>query len=106
VDLFTTLAHVGGAEIPQDRAIDDVDQLPFFVGQQEGSNREGFPACVADQDRGQVPQLEGNLIKQENTYDPPVKLPPPRIINLLTDMKEERDAIATSTWVAQPVVSR
>jgi arylsulfatase len=26
VDLFTTLAHVGGADVPKDRAIDGVDQ--------------------------------------------------------------------------------
>jgi arylsulfatase A-like enzyme len=48
VDLFTTLAHVGGAEVPRDRPIDGVDQLDFFLGKQEASNREGFPAYVAD----------------------------------------------------------
>jgi arylsulfatase A-like enzyme len=42
VDLFTTLAHVGGAEVPKDRPIDGVDQLDFFLGKQEASNREGF----------------------------------------------------------------
>jgi arylsulfatase len=47
VDTFTTLAHVGGAEIPKDRPIDGVDQLNFFMGKQENSNREGFPAYVA-----------------------------------------------------------
>jgi arylsulfatase A-like enzyme len=31
VDLFTTLAHVGGAEIPQDRPIDGVDQMDFSL---------------------------------------------------------------------------
>jgi arylsulfatase A-like enzyme len=48
VDCFTTLARVGRAEIPKDRAIDGVDQLDFFLGKQENSNREGFPAFVAD----------------------------------------------------------
>jgi len=38
VDMFTTLAHLGGAEVPQDRPIDGVDQMPFFLGQQERSN--------------------------------------------------------------------
>src|SRR5438552_16989295 len=48
VDLYTTLARVGGAEIPKDRPIDGVDQLDFFLGKQVNSNREGFPAYVAD----------------------------------------------------------
>ena len=48
VDIFTTLAHVGGAEVPKDRATDGVDQLDFFLGNLESSNREGFPAYVAD----------------------------------------------------------
>ena len=42
VDIFTTLAHVGGAEVPKDRPIDGVDQLDFFLGKLESSNREGF----------------------------------------------------------------
>jgi hypothetical protein len=30
VDLYPTLARVGGAEVPKDRPIDGVDQLDFF----------------------------------------------------------------------------
>lgn len=52
VDLFRTLAHVGGAEVPKDRPIDGVDQLDFFLGKQDASNREGFPGSVAVVDRG------------------------------------------------------
>src|SRR3954451_16842348 len=47
-DMFPTLARVGGAKVPTDRAIDGIDQLDFLLGSQEGSNREGFPAYVAD----------------------------------------------------------
>jgi arylsulfatase len=104
VDTFTTLAHVGGAEIPKDRPIDGVDQLDFFIGKQENSNREGFPAYVANRLTAvKWRNWKAHLIWQENMYDPPQTLPLPKIINLLTDMKEERDVAWTDSWVAYPV---
>jgi arylsulfatase len=36
-------------------------------------------------------------------YDVPEKLPLPKVINLLTDRKEERDVGAYNTWVADPI---
>jgi len=104
VDLFTTIAHLSGAEIPKDRAIDGVDQTDFFLGKQETSNRDGFPAYVAD--RLQAVKWRNwkmHLIWQVNMYDPPQKLPLPRIINLLTDLKEERDVLIQDGWVTYPM---
>ncbi len=43
VDMFNTLADVGGASIPSDRAIDGLDQLPFFTGTVSKSPRVSFP---------------------------------------------------------------
>ena len=37
-------------------------------------------------------------------YEVPQKLPLPRIINLLTDLKEERDVAGYNTWVADRMV--
>ncbi|WP_202396976.1 arylsulfatase [Teichococcus coralli] len=45
-DLFTTLARIAGAEIPQDRPIDGLDQTSFLLGRQETSVREWFPVYV------------------------------------------------------------
>jgi arylsulfatase A-like enzyme len=105
VDMYTTLAHVGGAEVPKDRAIDGVDQLDFFLGKQETSNREGFPAYVADRLTAvKWRNWKMHLIKQDNMYDVPEKLPLPKVINLLTDRKEERDVAAFNTWVTFPMV--
>ena len=60
VDLYTTLARVGGAEVPKDRPIDGVDQLDFLLGNRRTSNREGFPAYRGRPAvRRQVAQLEG-----------------------------------------------
>ena len=45
-----------------------------------------------------------HLIWQENMYDPPQKLPLPKIINLLTDLKEERDVLVQDSWVTYPMM--
>ncbi len=105
VDLYTTLAHVGGAEIPKDRSIDGIDQLSFFLGKQTNSNREGFPAYVGDRlSAVKWRNWKMHLIRQDTMYDVPQRLPLPRIINLLTDLKEERDLLAYSNWVAHPLM--
>jgi arylsulfatase len=44
-----------------------------------------------------------HLIWQVNMYDPPVTLPEPKVINLLTDLKEERDVGAKNSWVGVPM---
>ena len=49
MDLFPTLARIVGGTVPQDRAIDGVDQLDFFVGNQENSNREAVVVYVGNQ---------------------------------------------------------
>jgi len=104
VDLFTTIAHIGGAQIPNDRPIDGVDQSDFFFGKQVSSNREGFPAYVADRlSAVKWRNWKMHLIKQENEYDPPQKLPLPKVVNLLTDLKEERDVLIQNSWVANPL---
>ena len=40
-----------------------------------------------------------HLIWQVNMYDPPATLPESKVINLLTDLKEERDVGAKNSWV-------
>jgi arylsulfatase len=44
-----------------------------------------------------------HLFRQENMYDPQQKLPLPKIINLLTDLKEQRDVNMANSWVRQPM---
>lgn len=93
-----------GAEIPKGRPIDGVDQLDFFLGKQERSNREGFVACVSDRLHAvKWRNWKMHLIWQVNRFDPPLKLPQPKIVNLLTDLKEERDSMAENGWVIHPM---
>ena len=44
-----------------------------------------------------------HLIWQVNMYDPPMKLPLPKIVNLLTDLKEEHDVLSYHNWVTNPM---
>lgn len=44
-----------------------------------------------------------HLIKQDSMFDIPQKLPLPKIVNLLTDRKEERDVGPYNSWVAEPM---
>jgi arylsulfatase len=105
VDMFPTLAHATGAEVPKDRPIDGVDQMDFFTGKQENSNRDGFPVYVADKLYAvKWRNWKMHLIWQVNMYDPPQPLSEPWIFNLLTDLKEERNVAVKATWVAVPMM--
>ncbi|MCY1280150.1 Arylsulfatase [compost metagenome] len=106
VDLYTTLAQVGGAQVPTDRAVDGVDQLAFFTGKQAHSNREGFPAYVADRLSAiKWRNWKLQLIQQDNMYDPAVVLPLPRLYNLLTDLREEHSVTVENTWAVPRMMS-
>ena len=48
VDMFATLAKFAGANVPNDRPIDSIDQSNFFLGKTEKSAREGFPIWGAN----------------------------------------------------------
>lgn len=104
-DLFSTLAHVGGAEVPKDRPIDGIDQTAFLTGQQPHSARDGFPAYVTDRLYAvKWKNWKMHLVWQENMYDAPQALPVPMIVNLLTDLREEHNVAATNSWVAYPMM--
>ena len=104
VDMFPTLADIANAPVPKDRPIDGVDQLAFLEGKQETSNREGFPVYVGNRLTAvKWRNWKMHLIWQVNMYDPPITLAEPKIVNLLTDLKEERDVAARNTWVFGPM---
>lgn len=106
VDLYTTLAHVGGAEVPTDRAVDGVDQMAFFSGKQDKSNREGFPAYVADRlSAVKWRNWKLHFIQQEAMFDPPLSLALPRLHNLLTDLREEHNVAVENTWALPPMTA-
>jgi arylsulfatase len=107
VDTYTTLAHVGGASVPRDRAIDGVDQTDLLLGRTEKSAREGFPVFVAD--RLEAVKWRNWKIafydEERDWWTPPVKLGVPKAFDLFTDPKEEYPQTGLlSTWNARPAM--
>jgi arylsulfatase len=110
-DIYTTLAKLGGADIPTDRAVDGVDESAFLLGKQEKSAREWFPVFQA---AGGGPELYAmkwrnyklHLIWQERMWDPPQKLAVPRLIDLYDNPQERieetsaESAIVTHGWIS------
>jgi arylsulfatase A-like enzyme len=104
-DLYTTLALAAGATVPDDRPIDGVDQMGFFLGTQEKSAREGFPFYIKNDLRA----VKWRDWKLHFYWEPQVnegkgKLESPYLFNLTRDPKEETDVLVYNTWVLGPVL--
>jgi arylsulfatase A-like enzyme len=107
VDTFTTFARIAGAQVPQDRPIDGVDQTDFLLGKSERSAREGFPVFVAD--RLEAVKWHDYKIAfyeaQRDWWSPAIKLGVPKVFDLTQDPTEEFGATLTPNgWVAGPMM--
>lgn len=107
VDTFTTFARLAGAKVPEDRAIDGVDQSDFLLGKSERSSRDGFPIYVADRLEG-VKWQNWKVVfydEQRDWWSPPTKLGQPKAFDLITDPKEEYPETGLrNTWAAGPAI--
>lgn len=104
-DIFTTLATVAGADIPADRPIDGVNQMPFLLGEQPRSAREGFLFYIKNELRA----LKWRDWKLHFYWEPEVnegkgKLESPYLFNITRDPKEETDVLVFNTWVLGPML--
>ncbi len=110
-DLYPTLAHIAGAELPTDRIIDGLDQFDFLTGRAKHSPREGFPVYNGDvlmayKWRNWKLHFMTQATMRSNIERPGM----PRLFNLLTDPKEEYDLIEKggewgekNFWVMPPI---
>jgi arylsulfatase len=88
-DMFTTLSRWAGADIPNDRVIDGVDQRDFFEGKQDNSARDGFPYWMGATLYGvKWRNFKMLMYLQRTSMEPSEKLASPHIINLTVDPKE------------------
>jgi arylsulfatase A-like enzyme len=102
-DLFTTLARIAGAEVPKDRPIDGVDQLDFFLGKQEKSNREGFVFYIKQELRAaKWRDWKMHIVWEPEPNTGPIRLETPWIFNVTRDPKEETEVGTECSWVRGP----
>jgi arylsulfatase A-like enzyme len=103
-DMFTTLLGFAGCEPPGDRLIDGVDQGPFFMGEQEGSNREACMVWLNEELHAvKWKDFKINFKRQQHFHDPELPLGFARITHLLEDPKE-REPVSqryVRWWVMQ-----
>jgi arylsulfatase len=89
-DLCSTLARVARAHVPEDRPIDSVDQLDFFVDRQEKSNRDGLAFYIEDELRAvRWRSSKMHLICEPEPNAGPAKLESPNLFNLIYGSKEK-----------------
>jgi arylsulfatase A-like enzyme len=104
-DLFATLLAVAGAEMPSDRPIDGLNQLPFLLDANNRSSRDGFPFYIKNELRA----IKWRDWKLHYYWEPEVnegkgKLESPYLFNLTRDPKEECDVLVHNTWVLGPML--
>lgn len=101
-DIFPTLAAIVGGEVPDDRAIDGVDQSDFFLGKQPNSNRESVIFFAGEQLTGVKWRqfkiyLHGEKVGlHERGYN---RLWAPQAYNLALDPKEQHDLALQNLWL-------
>ena len=69
VDMFTTLVHAGGGEVPADRQIDGMDMRDFLLGDAEESGRNTV-LCIQGNRLQAVKwrQWKAHLFQQDDFY--------------------------------------
>jgi arylsulfatase len=106
-DILPTFARIAGYDVPNDREIDGIDQLDFFLGEQAKSNREGFPIYLGDTlsaYKWRDWKVHFNYL--DNMFGTIEPQNFPRVHNLIQDPKElYPDRTGATTWVL-PAISK
>jgi arylsulfatase len=107
VDFFPTLARIAGAEVPDDRVIDGVDQTDFFLGESDASAREG----VLFFSGRTLLAVKWRRFKMFLTGDDPAprvrawrRLWAPLVYNVEQDPREEVDIAMANLWLLEPMI--
>lgn len=107
LDFFPTLAALTGAKVPDDRAIDGVDQTALFLGQSDRSARESVMFFSGRT----LLAVKWRRFKVFMTGDDPAprnrawrRLWAPLIYNVEQDPREENDTGMDNLWLLAPAL--
>lgn len=104
VDIYSTLAAVADIEVPQDRPMDSVNQLPFLKGDTQSSAREGFVYFIKNEMRAaKWRDWKMHFVWEKEPNEGANHLETPYLFNLVQDPKEETDVSSTQGWVRGPI---
>ncbi len=106
-DMLPTFSSVAGYDVPDDRQIDGIDQIDFFLGKKNKSNREGFPIYLGETlSAYKWRDWKVHYVKLDSMFGTPEPQNFPRLHHLLRDPKElYPDRTGETTWVL-PAVSK
>ena len=100
MDLFPTFAKLSGGTVPQDRVIDGLEMVDFFLGKQDNSGREGFVVYMGNDVFGvKWRNWKLNFKEQETIFSETREYGLPRLYNLNTDPQERENVLFPNTWV-------
>jgi arylsulfatase len=103
-DVFSTLAAIAGAPVPDDRPIDGIDQTHFFCNPEGKSAREGFVYYIKHELRAaKWRDWKMHMVWETEPNVGPTHLEAPRIFNIVSDPKEETDVANQYSWVRTPM---
>jgi arylsulfatase len=98
MDLFATFAAAAGiTRLPDDRAMDSINILPFLEGKQAGSGRESALFFTGNQVRAvkwRDWKLHYAFMPEPRVTEPPLM----RLFNLRSDPREETDIKDANPW--------
>jgi arylsulfatase A-like enzyme len=107
VDLYPTLASIAGADLPDDRGLDGLDQRAFLVGEREESAREAVlffwsnKLAAVKWRQFKIHFIGDDPGRRERVVD---ELWAPRVYNIEQDQREEHDLLRDYLWIFRPAM--
>ena len=107
MDLFPTLAAIGGGKVPRDRPIDGIDVSDFLLGKADKSGREGFIVYMGNEIFGvKWRQWKLHFKEQEGWNTILRTYTMPRLYNLMSDPQERDNVLFPHTWVPKAALAQ
>jgi arylsulfatase len=104
MDFYATFAALAGATVPDDRAVDSVDQSALLLG--EGPSAREHLLCFIGDTLAAFKWRQFKLHFLEYGIEPGhrhrIELSVPQLFNVAADPKEQWDIMEPNTWITQP----